>query len=419
MISTCPKCGATIPMNEGYVSWCDKCNWNVQQEDLYSPSNFFEKYSILLARKYGKELFDKISNLETIRPSITVLDILVYIISAAVHSVTAITFITGVLFIIKGKQNYMLYIYGVLMFTLTYLLFPRTEKIEGKILSRKEYPRLYGIVDEIAESIGTQKIDGIIVNEDFNAAFGQFGWKRKSILYVGLPLFSILNAQEKVAIVSHELAHGRNNDINRSLLVYTAVNSLLKWHYALYPDYIFEPGMGILALGAIPFKLVGIGIAETIRLIAYLLAYLLCANKQRAEYFADYIGAEISGTDAMISMLDKLYYGNVFNFTVKRAAINGEQNILFKQFRDNITKIPERESKRIKVLEGLEGARLDATHPLTEFRIKFLMSRPIVKPRYSLNEFNNDKLNDELGNLEQDIELQLVDEYNSYLYNIS
>jgi Zn-dependent protease with chaperone function len=406
-------------VNEGYVSWCDKCNWNAQQGDLYRPSNFFEEYNIRLGRKYGKTLFDKLNSLQTVEPSITVLDILAYMISAVVHLVTLMTFIAAVIFISKGKSNFMMYIYGVFMLLLVYSILPRKEKVEGEVLPREEYPQLYSIVDEIAESIGTKKIDGIIVNGDFNMSFSKYGLRRKSILYIGMPLFSILNTQEKVAVISYELAHGRNNDIHRSLFVNSAINSLIRWYYALYPDYIYEPGMGFLSLGVIPFKLLAIAIAEIIKAIANLLAYLLCTNKQRAEYFADYIGAEVSSKDAMISLLDKLYYGDLFYFIVKKAAISGEENVLFKQFEDNIAKTPDREIKRIKVLEGLEGARLDATHPLTELRKKFLMNRAASEPRYSMSESSIHELNNELTRLQEDIQRQVINEYKAYLYNIS
>jgi hypothetical protein len=25
----CPTCGATVPVLEGYVTWCHECGWNV------------------------------------------------------------------------------------------------------------------------------------------------------------------------------------------------------------------------------------------------------------------------------------------------------------------------------------------------------------------------------------------------------
>src|SRR5207247_2018650 len=102
-------------------------------------------------------------------------------------------------------------------------------------LARAEAPRLYALVDRIAEALETKRVDAIFINRQFNASWSVVGIRRRSVLRLGLPLLSALTPQERVALIAHELGHGRNGDARRGFVVGSAVNGLEQLYVVLAP----------------------------------------------------------------------------------------------------------------------------------------------------------------------------------------
>src|SRR5262249_42469017 len=111
-----------------------------------------------------------------------------------------------------------------------WLMRPKPGKMPVKdFVSRKDFPALYGLANEIALKLGGRPINHIIVNEDFNAAYGVIGWRRVPVLWSGLPLWIALRPQERIALLGHEAAHGMNGDATRSFIVGSAFMALDEW----------------------------------------------------------------------------------------------------------------------------------------------------------------------------------------------
>ncbi len=55
---------------------------------------------------------------------------------------------------------------------------------------------------------------------------------------LGLPLLAILDNQEKIALIAHELAHDVNGDPARTFFIGAAVGALIEWHQLLLPESI-------------------------------------------------------------------------------------------------------------------------------------------------------------------------------------
>jgi Zn-dependent protease with chaperone function len=127
---------------------------------------------------------------------------------------------------------------------------------------------LYGIADEVARSVGAPAVDEIRVGDTFNASFSLVGWRRKRVMCLGLPLFSILTPQERVALIGHELGHCVNGDITRTLVVDTAINTLVDWYGILHPGSIWARAgrlSGWEGLATIPTNLIMMGLAQMAR----------------------------------------------------------------------------------------------------------------------------------------------------------
>src|SRR5207244_8660082 len=75
----------------------------------------------------------------------------------------------------------------------------------------------------------------VVVDETVNAYWQVSGLRRRRVLGLGVPLLAILEPQERVALVAHELAHARNGDVGRTLVVSSALRTLEEIYLTLTP----------------------------------------------------------------------------------------------------------------------------------------------------------------------------------------
>jgi heat shock protein HtpX len=52
-----------------------------------------------------------------------------------------------------------------------------------------------------------------------------------------------------------------------------------------------------------------------------IMIHLLWQDKQRVEYYADLVSADLTGTKASVSLMEKILYSQVFFHTVQKAAV--------------------------------------------------------------------------------------------------
>jgi Zn-dependent protease with chaperone function len=418
----CPQCGAHVPHVSGYVPWCDQCNWNVvppKQSQQHIPlASFFSR----MHSHISHALLSNMLNLSVVRPRVTISKILTFLIAGIVHIMALLFVGIGIFILIIGWPNIIAILGTIMCFGMAWVARPLFTKMPADIVPRETCPATYKMLDIIAEALGTQKVHGIVIGPEFNAAFSHIGTPRKSIVYIGLPLFSILNEQEKVAIAAHELAHGVNGDPLRGVFIGSAINTLVAWSFLLHPDGIWQPGDGTLvgfftSMLMIPTNMAFIGLSKLTMLVAYVLVYLNFRDSQRAEYLADYLATTVSGTDAMLAALEKLYFQQSIDLVIQRAVLRGNSENLFQEIREHIPGIPQREVERLRRVNLLNDARLDVTHPPTAYRIAFLNQRHVAQAKVKLSADHVKQISDELMLMEDAVRQQFVDAYKQRLYN--
>jgi Zn-dependent protease with chaperone function len=381
----CPQCHAPIPVHFGYVSWCDQCGWNLQPLETNRPTNVFESAYASIGKRFSQQLFDEVLKAESLRPTLTLSKVLAYSLAALVHSFTIILVVVGIVLLLRGWSNLFAIFGGLLCLGIAWLLRPRMPKSPDEVAHKDKFPTLYKITNDVAQALGTSNVDGIVINWQFSAAYAQSGWRRKKVIFLGLPLFAILDGQEKVALLSHEVAHGVNGDPTRGLFVGTAIDSLVTWHVLLRPRQIWRSEAGIYGILLIPFSLAMLGVAYIPWLGAYALSYLLWHDSQRAEYLADALAAEASGTEAALGLLKKLHFHRTVELALQRASYQKIKiGNLFEELRRCVAEVPQRELDRINRVSQLQESRLDATHPPTVYRIGLLAARRVSEPKVIL-----------------------------------
>jgi Zn-dependent protease with chaperone function len=412
----CPKCGAQVPVYPGYVVWCDKCGWNLQPRQLPQSRNILETWYRAAGKRAGASLFAEVVAAPSLAPRITPAIVLAYMVAVLVHSFTLALLGLGLWLIVGAWGSCLTLGLGLLCLAMVWLLRPQLPALDDSdrlgLISREQCPALYQLVDSIAQTLGSHPPDFIVLNPSFNAALGAVGRRWQKVLYVGLPLFAILDGRERVALLSHELAHSVNGDSARSFVVSTAIDSLATWYDFLRPaptQTYHAQGMG--ALAALAAHLLMRGISRLVYFIAMGLLLLLWRNKQRAEYLADSLAASVSGTDAMLALLEKLHLDQRYARVVQRIAIAKWSLDLFPTLKAEVAAVPPRELERIRRIEHMTGSRLDSTHPPTAFRLDLMRAHPIPEAKVVLSTDDCARLDAELAAFHKRMQSQIMEAY--------
>lgn len=392
---TCPSCKATIEVDPRYPVWCE-CGWNIRPQQMQAR-NVFDRIYASVSTKAGRSLLNEVLHRQSLRPAFTPGMVLAAIIALCVHGVVVLMAVAGIAVIIAGWPSLYLVVLGGTLLVVAWFFRPRLVPPPATVLSRESFPELYALVDRIADGLDSPHVDGLVVTGAFNASFARVGWRRRRIISIGLPLWSILTPQERVAIIGHELGHGINGDWLRSFLIGGAVNILLTWYVLVDPAGASPQVRGALGFGYDLGILLLYPIRLMIKALSFVLASLLWRSSQRAEYLADYLGATASGSAAALSALNKLHQGWNFNIMVD-VILNERQGAFLPEFQRRFAAIPPRELERVKRIEQLESTRLDATHPPTAYRIEFLSTR-WLEPQVVFSKSESDRIDQELKTL--------------------
>jgi heat shock protein HtpX len=147
-----------------------------------------------------------------------------------------------------------------------------------------------------------------------------------------------------------------------------------------------------------------------------LIVHLLWQDSQRAEYFADLVAAELSGTTSSIRLMEKIQFDQIFLHVVRKTAVTNNSTNLLELFRKKVEELPSKEYRRLKRVSELELSKLNYTHPPNAYRIQFLNSQNHYTSRISLTVEQNKKIDRELAKHEERIQDRLVGEYLASLY---
>ena len=103
----------------------------------------------------------------------------------------------------------------------------------------------------------------------------------------------------------------------------------MRWYDACTPGRVdLYSGNGSLTFSAMAAYFIGAVLAALIRVHILVLRRLLYANAQRAEYFADYLAAQVAGTPAVLSLMDKSHLQGLYRNAVQVATRKEDRNSL-------------------------------------------------------------------------------------------
>ncbi|MCP5026123.1 MAG: M48 family metalloprotease [Actinomycetia bacterium] len=257
------------------------------------------------------------------------------------------------------------------LFLLAYLLRPRLGRLpkHAATVSRGEAPTLFGVIDDIADELDAPPVEVIVVSNRFNASIARVGARRRLVLEIGLPFWTLLSPKQRVALLAHELAHEVNGDPRRGLFVWGAANMLNVWHRLLTPP----EERATWGLGELVAKVFMSALAGTVGVARDGFVALGLRSGLRAEYLADLAATQIAGTNALEELLDTTLLDDTVTRILHRGHrdnIDGSQ--IWAHLRSKIEAIPDHERVRLRVVAQRRHHRTDDSHPPTTFRIRLL-----------------------------------------------
>jgi Zn-dependent protease with chaperone function len=417
-VQPCPSCHAELPLLRGYSPWCESCGWNLRPNPGERPATLKDRLWVAAGRRAGDRLYQTVVRSADLRPRLTGPTIAAFVIAGATHVLTAAFVIGGVSLLIRGWGNPAAIVGALALIALAWILRPRLGTAPPGAVTSASLPATFSIADEVARAVDTRGPDVIAVDGSFNAAVWEFGLPRRRALSIGLPLLGILSPEERLAVLAHEFGHFSNGDPLRGAIVGTAVDTLVRWHVIIQPDYIIPPTEeGAIAYVAIPMNVVLLAVASIPIAIARLLVLLLFHDSQQAEYLADVQAARVAGAPALLSAWDRFHLSGVYAGLAASESEAGWLNgSLIDELNRRIELLPARERERARRAESATGSRLDATHPPTSSRIDLIRTVGSSEPSLTIDAERWDAMDAELRSREAAVQSDVVDRHLDSLY---
>ncbi|GAA1975556.1 M48 family metallopeptidase [Catenulispora subtropica] len=336
-------------------------------------------------RRRAETLERRLAQAEDLRPGgLARLSALLF--GIGVHALTVAVLVGSVLLLFDGV--WVLWIVALLGFGVVWQLRPRLGRKPGAGWQRREdLPRLFAVLDRVGGAIGAPTPSAVRVDTGFNASTQRLGLRHEPVLTLGAPLWQVLEHDERLALLGHELGHHVNGDAARGVLVATARHSLREWRVLLYPSSggtRAMSGPAGLAQLLVPVVLFPFYILMTSLDLLY--GWIQVHVSLRAEFLADEIAARTASTDSAVRLISKLdVHMTVASHLARvkaarkasRKPVPLEEGAAFWDgLRDYVATIPEHEYARQERVSVFRGTRVDASHPAHYLRRRLLKERP-------------------------------------------
>jgi heat shock protein HtpX len=143
--------------------------------------------------------------------------------------------------------------------------------------------------------------------------------------------------------------------------------------------------------------------------------WMIHYDSQKAEYYADYLGASMGGSEDSEKSLYKLSYGLFLQYVQQQAVVAPNGKTIIQRLKEMIETIPEKEILRLQKLATRESSRVDSSHPPTTYRIEFVKKFAPKVGLFQLTQEHFHKICEELAQQEEKINIKLIDEYKWYI----
>lgn len=393
----CPQCGELLTEVRNFPLWCAACEWGITEPEA-QRKGFFRSRADRWSARQVEALFHQVSGSRVRRPGWNLARILSYTLAICVHVFCAALIATGA-WLIVAMPNIATIILAILALLVGFELRPRLGSFRKlkNIRYRTDAPVLFGVLDQVAAEVGAKPVHGVSTNSSWNASYMAVGWRRRRVVTLGLPLWDALPADQKIAILGHEFAHGVNGDARHGAIVGTSLATLARLYNVLRP-------------GPRTLRGTRYGLAEELaRLVQALLSSMVAGvlmtqqlislrAGQRAEYLADAIAARVASPASMADALDTTVTGGAtYLFVLERRRFRSADAGFWEQLHSALAAVPEGEKERRRRVRARGPQLVTDTHPPAHLRIRMLRQLPAAEATVTMSAAQEEKIRAELA----------------------
>lgn len=400
----CPQCAHAIPTDKRYVTWCDECDWNVDPtgaEQARQPA-----WRQRVEHRLADTLYRELEQGTIHRPGLGAARITAYLLSALVLLLPLAALVGGIVLLVFYRPLWLSILLALIPLGMALVLRPRAHYLDpdDQVVGREQAPTLFALLDQIADAIGTKPVEAVVVDASPDISFSRIGWRFGPVLRLGLPLWAGLRPQERVAVLAHELGHGKHGDARHGWVIGTAElvlcelqltfseQPLDQYRQALAEQMWIDPTPATFIN-----KVLNATVGNAVRAYGWLLSKVALRSSQRAEYLADRRSAEIAGSDAAAWALERSLLGQASYRALERALRSTQDVEPLEAVRRAVTEVPAREIERHVRVSRLRETRSDSTHPPTYLRTKLIRARPAQHALVVLQDEQNRAIDQELA----------------------
>ncbi|MED4581929.1 M48 family metallopeptidase [Brevibacillus choshinensis] len=369
-----------------------------------------------MRHSYGQSLFKELQKHPDLLTKKGMSERVASMFSLVIICCSVVGFLLSLYGLINWYSSPLIVISCVLILLIAWLSRPRPNAFPKKVilLNSDQHPNAMKLFETITEKMGIKKGIQFALSPHYQAYTTEYGWSRKRIVVIGYPLFFACKPGELTALLAHELAHCRNNDVRRSGLVAHAYQILLNWCDMLDPVKNDEEEFHYSFLAMLSRGIMRLLFCIPHRLLSVLI-HLFWNQSQRAEYEADRIAAQFAGSQQLISLLHNVHLKNVYEALIGRHSIQKQSKSLGEALHETFSNIPPKEKARIQRMLERNQDSMDTTHPATHLRIAMLQ-RNDVSPLYEIPEGEYERVYQEITKHTQEkMEHRMIDDYRAQL----
>lgn len=265
-------------------------------------------------------------------------------------------------------------------------LAPRPVQVKGTTeLDPAQFPATHRLLRDLAAAVGAPPPAAVHVDADFGAGVVSTGWTLRPTLVVGLPLWTCLTDDQRIALLGHELGHLRGRDTARAALLGHTHGLLERLATLLTPlprDAVSD--LEDARLGVQRSNAMMNGIGRAVLAVVSLPALLLLLVFERAvaresqvrEYAADLRAAEVAGTSAVVRLLlTAMGIAGIHTLAGAAARRREDPFATLAQVRDR-ARMTAGQIAQARRRAREEGLRWDASHPRDDLRLSVLEAHP-------------------------------------------
>ncbi len=401
-------------MEPGEAPWCERCEWNL---DAFRPdplvgrlANLQERWAHRIGYKLDQDLFAQLSDRPLTRPGSGVVGVALTTVSLVLAGLLIGLAAGGVWLMIAGP--FLVKLVGLVMVGIAVLCRPRLGRLRDvhssyDEVTRERQPHLFALVDRVAATVGAPLPHVLVLSHEWNASATIVGFARRRVLTLGLPLWTALRPQERVALLSHELGHFINNDNRRNLRTQTALTFFAHLAHLLDPRELLG-GAEFEGLMGLAVKLIELLVTPLFWLVSrfcWLLHLALnvlgARDSQRAEYYADDLASRAAGSTAALALTDVVSCSGIYLAIVGSRARGGAGMQGWREAVESARAGIAPRQARLRQLTLRREASPFASHPPAELRHRVIAAQPHRDPQVVLGEAEAAAIDAELAPFEE------------------